>query len=78
MLQWVPLYLASLALVSYLPRLVWLSVEPGVLAVFGRGTSKWSPLETILHLMLFYRCVEDQDEKLERLVGFYFRTVHNK
>ena len=37
--QWVPLYLVFLAVLFYLPRLLWLMVEGGLMEFFGKGTT---------------------------------------
>ena len=37
--QWVPLYLVGLAVVFYLPRLLWLMIEGGLMEFFGKGTT---------------------------------------
>merc|ERR1711994_70464 len=62
--QWVPLYLVSLAIVFYLPRLLWLMLEGGLMKFFGKGTTT--------------RVIEDQEEKEEALVKFFCQNVHNK
>jgi len=62
--QWVPLYLVTLAVVFYLPRLLWLMLEGGLMKFFGKGTTT--------------RVIEDQEEKEEALVKFFCQNVHNK
>ena len=56
--------IAALAVVFYLPRMLWLSMEGGLMKFFGKGTTT--------------RFIEDQDEKREKLVKFFCRNIHNK
>ena len=62
--QWVPLYLVFLALLFYLPRLLWLAMEGGLMKFFGKGTT--------------IRDIVDQDEKRDLLVRFFNQNIHNK
>jgi len=62
--QWVPLYLVTLAIVFYIPRLIWLMLEGGLMKFFGNGTTT--------------RTIEDQEEKEQSLVKFFCKNVHNK
>lgn len=62
--QWVPLYLVVLAIAFYLPRLLWLMMEGGLMKFFGTGTTT--------------RTIEDQEEKEQTLVKFFCKNVHNK
>ena len=62
--QWVPLYLVMWAGLFYLPRLLWLMMEGGLMKFFGKGTTT--------------RVIEDQEEKEKALVKFFCRNVHNK
>jgi len=62
--QWVPLYLVFLAALFYLPRIIWLVMEGGLMKFFAKGTTT--------------RIIEDQDEKREKLVEFFRRNIQNK
>jgi hypothetical protein len=62
--QWVPLYLIGLALLFYVPRLIWLAMEGGLMKFFAKGTTN--------------RVIEDEEEKEKMLVKFFCRNVHNK
>jgi len=62
--QWVPLYLVFLAVLFYLPRLLWLMIEGGLMEFFGKGTTT--------------RFIDDQEEKKETLVKFFLKNIHNK
>ena len=52
------------ALVFYIPRLVWLMMEGGLMKFFGRGTTS--------------RNIEDVDEKRDYLVTFFNKNIQNK
>ena len=52
--QWVPIYLFILSILFYIPRLVWLGMEGGLMKFFGKGTTT--------------RFIENQDEKRDKLV----------
>jgi len=62
--QWVPLYLTFMAVIFYIPRLLWLCWEGGLMKFFTKGTST--------------REIEDKDEKKERLVKFFSQNIKNK
>jgi len=62
--QWVPLYLIFLAIMFYLPRMLWIMMEGGLMKFFGKGTTT--------------RFIEDQEEKRDRLVSFFLKNIHNK
>ena len=62
--QWVPLYLVFLAILFYLPRMIWLVMEGGLMKFFGKGTT--------------IRDIVDQDEKRDMLVKFFNHNIHNK
>ena len=62
--QWVPLYLVFLAILFYLPRMLWLVMEGGLMKFFGKGTT--------------VRDVVDQDEKRDMLVKFFLQNIKNK
>jgi len=62
--QWVPLYLMFLAVLFYIPRLLWMMMEGGLMKFFGKGTTT--------------RFVEDQEEKKDILVNFFSKNIHNK
>ena len=62
--QWVPLYLVFLGLLFYLPRLLWLTMEGGLMKFFGKGTMS--------------RSIEDHDEKRDHLVTFFNKNIQNK
>ena len=52
--QWVPLYLSLLAIVFYLPRILWIKVEGGVMKHLSKGTTE--------------REIESRGEKRDHLV----------
>lgn len=52
--QWVSIFLISLAVFFYLPRLLWLVMEGGLMKFFGKGTTT--------------RIIEDPEEKRDKLV----------
>ena len=62
--QWVPLYLVFLAILFYLPRMLWLIMEGGLMKFFGKGTT--------------VRDIVDQDEKRDMLVKFFLKNIKNK
>jgi len=62
--QWVSIFLIGLAILFYLPRVLWLMLEGGLMKFFGKGTTT--------------RFIEDQDEKRDKLVEFFRRNIHNK
>merc|ERR1719427_1851345 len=62
--QWVPLYLIFNAVLFYLPRLLWLMMEGGLMKFFGKGTTT--------------RFIEDQEEKKDTLVKFFSKNIYNK
>ena len=62
--QWVPLYLVFLAILFYLPRMLWLVMEGGLMKFFGKGTT--------------VRDIVDQDEKRDMLVKFFLQNIKNK
>ena len=59
-----PLYLLFLAVFFYLPRMLWLNIEGGLMRFCGKGTTT--------------RFVEDAQEKRDKLVRFFVRNIHNK
>ena len=52
--QWVPIYLVIIAILFYLPRFIWISMEGGLMKFFAKGTTT--------------RSIEDSQEKLDKLV----------
>ena len=52
--QWVPIYLVVIAILFYLPRFIWISMEGGLMKFFAKGTTT--------------RFIEDSQEKLNKLV----------
>ena len=52
--QWVPIYLFTLSIMFYIPRMIWLGMEGGLMKFFGKGTTT--------------RFIENQDEKRDNLV----------
>ena len=62
--QWVPIYLVFLALLFYLPRLIWLMMEGGLMKFFGKGTT--------------HRNIEDHEEKRDVLVTYFHKNIENK
>ena len=62
--QWVPLYLIFLAILFYLPRMLWLVMEGGLMKFFGEGTTG--------------RDIVDQDDKRDILVKFFLQNIKNK
>ena len=56
--QWVPIYLIVMAVIFYLPRWIWLSMEGGLMKFFGKGTTN--------------RFIEDSDVKRDKLVQVLF------
>ena len=62
--QWVPLYLVFLAILFYLPRMLWLVMEGGLMKFFGKGTT--------------VRDIVDLDEKRDMLVKFFLKNIKNK
>ncbi len=62
--QWVPIYLIILAVFFYLPRVLWLVMEGGLMKFFGKGTTT--------------RIIEDPEEKRDKLVEFFRANIHNK
>jgi len=62
--QWVPLYLVFLAILFYLPRMLWLVMEGGLMKFFGKGTT--------------VRDIVDQDDKRDILVKFFLQNIKNK
>ena len=62
--QWVPLYLLLLAILFYLPRMIWLVMEGGLVEFFGRGTMS--------------RIIDDREKKMETLVRFFSENIFNK
>ena len=56
--QWVPIYLVILAILFYLPRFIWISMEGGLMKFFAKGTTT--------------RSIEDSQEKLDKLVEVIF------
>ena len=52
--QWVPIFLVCLAVFFYLPRMLWLMMEGGLMKFFGKGTTT--------------RVIEDPEEKRDKLV----------
>ena len=79
--QWVPLYLTFLAFFFYLPRYIWLKMEGGLMKLFRKGTTARFKNSTLFQSVIFekfFRFIEDQDEKREKLVQFFCRNIHNK
>ena len=62
--QWVPLYLVFLAILFYLPRMLWLVMEGRLMKFFGKGTT--------------VRDIVDQDDKRDILVKFFLQNIKNK
>ena len=56
--QWVPIYLVILAILFYLPRFIWISMEGGLMKFFAKGTTT--------------RSIEDSQEKVDKLVEVIF------
>jgi hypothetical protein len=52
--QWVPIFLIFLAVAFYLPRMLWLMMEGGLMKFFGKGTTT--------------RILEDPEEKRDKLI----------
>jgi hypothetical protein len=52
--QWVPIFLIFLAVAFYLPRMLWLMMEGGLMKFFGKGTTT--------------RIIEDPEEKRDKLI----------
>ena len=61
--QWVPVYLVFMVFVFYLPRMLWLKMEGGLMELFGSGTTD------IL--------VEDAETKCEKLVNYFMNNIRN-
>ncbi|XP_023336665.1 innexin inx2 [Eurytemora carolleeae] len=62
--QWVPLYLISMSLLFYLPRILWLSMEGGLMKFFGKGSR--------------FSLVKDHDEEKEMLINYFQQHVRNR
>ena len=54
--QWVPIFLMFLAVFFYLPRMMWMLMEGGLMKFFGKGTTT--------------RLIEEPEEKRDRLVRY--------
>ena len=52
--QWVPIFFIILAFIFYLPRMLWMIMEGGLMKFFGKGTTT--------------RVIEDPEEKRDKLV----------
>ena len=62
--QWVAIYLVVEALIFYLPRAIWLSLEGGLMKYLARGTRG--------------KVVENALEKQENLLKTFQEHLHNK
>jgi len=62
--QWVSVFLMMQAILFYIPRCIWLSVEGGLMNFLAKGHQG--------------RIVEDHSEKLLKLLDHYVEHVHNK
>jgi len=62
--QWVSVFLMIQAIIFYVPRCIWLSVEGGLMTFLAKGHQG--------------RVVEDHSEKLVKLLDHYIEHVHNK
>lgn len=62
--QWIPIFLMFLAVLFYLPRMLWMVMEGGLMKFFGKGTTT--------------RLIEEPEEKRDRLVRFFSDNIHNK
>lgn len=62
--QWVSVFLMIQAIIFYIPRCIWLSVEGGLMGFLAKGCQG--------------RVVEDHSEKLIKLLDHFIEHVHNK
>ena len=62
--QWVSLFLLLIAVLFYVPRMIWMMMEGGLMKFFGKGTTT--------------RLIEEPDEKRDKLVQFFTDNIHNK
>jgi len=62
--QWVAVYFLFQALLFYIPRCIWLSLEGGLMKFLVMGHQE--------------RVVDDHEEKLTKLLNLYVELVHNK
>ena len=62
--QWVSLFLLLVAVLFYVPRMIWMMMEGGLMKFFGKGTTT--------------RLIEEPDEKRDKLVQFFTDNIHNK
>jgi len=62
--QWVSIFLMVQAIVFYIPRCIWLSMEGGLMNFLVKGTQG--------------RVIEDANEKQNKLLDNYLEHVHNK
>jgi len=62
--QWVPLYLMGTSIMFYIPRVIWVSLEGGLMKFFGKGTRS--------------RIIEDEDEKQKSMIDYYQHHVKNR
>jgi hypothetical protein len=62
--QWVPLYLLLSAVFFYIPRVIWLHFEGGLMKYFGKGTR--------------HRNIENVEGTKDRLIKYFMKRVSNK
>jgi len=62
--QWISIFLLAMAILFYVPRMIWLTMEGGLMAFLCTGCHG--------------RVVEDSSEKEQKLLDNYIEHVHNK
>jgi len=78
--QWIPIYLVALTILFYMPRLIWMSMEGGLMHFFGKGTTgmSWNWKKSNKTKAKVANWIEDQDVKKEKLVHFFMENIRNK
>lgn len=62
--QWVSVFLATQAVIFYIPRCIWLMLEGGLMSYIVKGTTG--------------RVVDDAEDKIGRMLKHFQEHVHNK
>lgn len=77
--QWIPIYLVALTILFYMPRLIWMSMEGGLMHFFSKGTTgmtyNWKKSSKAKKVANW---IEDQDVKKEKLAHFFIENIRNK